>query len=311
MLTKNQYEKVKSWIYRNARPLDMARWNYHFEGGTAEDVIRILEFFQNKDGGFGHALEADCWNPNSSPLQTWCATQLLKEINLRDLSHPMIKSIMKYLSSGDGMAADRWQFSVPSNNDHPRAPWWSYSEADENPDYNPSAALAGFMIKHGEEGSNELKMGLDIAGEATEAFMNRTEQTEMHELRCFIELYEYLVELDIDSVVDVVAFRNKLINQVNNTIEKDSSKWATEYCCKPSHLFRKPDSIFYKGNEKIIEEELRFIIDSLSDEGSWAVTWEWGDYESEFAVSRRWWQAGIGIQNLILLRDFGRFALKN
>ncbi|SHJ81905.1 hypothetical protein SAMN02745751_03452 [Dethiosulfatibacter aminovorans DSM 17477] len=306
MLTGNQYQQIRSWIYRNARPLDMARWNYHFEGGTADDVIRILESFQNKDGGFGHALEADCWNPNSSPLQTWWAIQFLKEIGLRDSSHPMIKSIMKYLASGDGMAKGRWQFSVPSNNDYPRAPWWSYSEADENPGYNPSAALAGFMIKNGEKGSDEFKIGFDIAGEAVEIFLNRNESTEMHELRCFIELYEYLVELDMNSVVDIEAFRKRLIDQVNCTIEKDISKWAAEYCCKPSHLFRKPDSIFFKGNEKLMEEELRFITDSLSDEGSWAVTWEWGDYEREFAVSRRWWQANIGIQNLVLLRDFGR-----
>ena len=63
-------EKAKDFIYRNVRPLDLARWQYLFENGKKEDVFKILAKYQNEDGGLGHALEADCWNPNSSPIQT-------------------------------------------------------------------------------------------------------------------------------------------------------------------------------------------------------------------------------------------------
>ena len=63
-------EKAREFIYRNARPLELAQWQYHFENGSKENVLAVLSFYQNKDGGFGHALEADSWNPNSSPVQT-------------------------------------------------------------------------------------------------------------------------------------------------------------------------------------------------------------------------------------------------
>ena len=67
------YEKARGFIYRNARPLDLALWKYHFENGNREDVLTALMAYQNADGGFGHALEADSFNPNSAPIQTWTA----------------------------------------------------------------------------------------------------------------------------------------------------------------------------------------------------------------------------------------------
>ena len=92
------YTAAKKFILKNSRPLDMARWNYLFENGSKEDVASVLKTYQNDDGGFANALEPDCWNINSTPLQTWVATQIIKEINLDDKNHPIIKGILDYLS---------------------------------------------------------------------------------------------------------------------------------------------------------------------------------------------------------------------
>jgi hypothetical protein len=78
-MTGEVFEKARRFIYRNARPLDLARWRYHFEGGPKEAVVTALAAYQNEDGGFGHALEPDAWNPASSPVQTWAATEILRE----------------------------------------------------------------------------------------------------------------------------------------------------------------------------------------------------------------------------------------
>lgn len=61
------FEKTRMFVYRNSRPLDIARWQYHFEDGSKEAVLTALAPYQNEDGGFGHALEPDSWNPNSTP----------------------------------------------------------------------------------------------------------------------------------------------------------------------------------------------------------------------------------------------------
>ena len=86
-------EKAREFIYRNARPLDLARWNYLFEDASKQAVLVALKAYQNADGGFAHALEPDCWNANSTPMQTWAATRIIKEIGLKDQNHPMIKGI--------------------------------------------------------------------------------------------------------------------------------------------------------------------------------------------------------------------------
>lgn len=85
------FEKARTFIYRNARPLDIARCQYYFEGGSKEAVLTALSFYQNEDGGFGHALDLDAWNPNSTPIQTWAASEILREINFTDNAHPIIK----------------------------------------------------------------------------------------------------------------------------------------------------------------------------------------------------------------------------
>ena len=46
-LSKTALYEIRNWIYRNARPLDLAFWQYHFEIGSKEEVLRILQCYQN------------------------------------------------------------------------------------------------------------------------------------------------------------------------------------------------------------------------------------------------------------------------
>lgn len=94
------FENARKFIYRNARPIELACWRYHFENGTQEEVLTALSYYQNDGGGFGHGLEADCWNPYSSPIQTWQATEILRGIGFTDGGHAVIQGILRYLDSG-------------------------------------------------------------------------------------------------------------------------------------------------------------------------------------------------------------------
>ncbi|MNR68891.1 hypothetical protein D3C85_1937540 [compost metagenome] len=49
-LSTVEYKGIRSWVYRNARPLDLARWKYHFENGDPGDVLEALAAYQNEDG---------------------------------------------------------------------------------------------------------------------------------------------------------------------------------------------------------------------------------------------------------------------
>lgn len=69
-LSRDACQEVARWIYQNARPLELLTWQYLFEDGDQKRVVDVLTIYQNADGGFGHALEPDNWNPESSPYTT-------------------------------------------------------------------------------------------------------------------------------------------------------------------------------------------------------------------------------------------------
>lgn len=80
MLNKKDYEEVRVWMHRNARPLELAVWKYFFENGPKEEIASALAFYQNEDGGFGNCVEPDCWNGESSPYATMTVIGLLRQI---------------------------------------------------------------------------------------------------------------------------------------------------------------------------------------------------------------------------------------
>lgn len=47
-------KKARDWVYRSVRPVDLARWRYHFEVADNAAVLEALAAYQKEDGGFGH-----------------------------------------------------------------------------------------------------------------------------------------------------------------------------------------------------------------------------------------------------------------
>ncbi len=308
-LSCKQYGTIRKWIYRNARPLDIARWKYHFENGGKGEVLTALSMYQNEDGGFAHGLEADNWNPNSSPIQTWCATEILYELEMKDKNHPIVQGILAYLSEKRDFHDGYWDAVIPSNNEFPRAPWWSYKEdVNEEWGYNPTVCLAGFALYFSEEGSELYNSTLEIAKKAVHTFMESKILQDMHEGLCFIRFYEYCVSKGID-LFDSNTFRNKLQEMVSSLITKDTQEWKTKYICKPSQFLLSSESIFYEDNREISQYETMFIINSLHADGSWDIPWNWGQYEKEWSISKNWWKANQSIVNMRYLEGFGCFSI--
>lgn len=300
------YEKSRKFVYQHARPLDLFRWQFHFENGSKEAVLSALEAYQNEDGGFGYALECDCFNPNSSPIQTWAATEILREIDFTDQTHPIIKSILRYLSSG--MDFDerhrQWMNSIPSNNDHPHAIWWKYKEDDLEFSYNPTASLAGFFIKYGDRNSEFYRKALQIAQEAYQFWVSGMPYSEQHVTACFIRLYEYCLEANVE-LFDMNEFRNKLIAQINYELTRVEGEWDTNYVCMPSNFIKARNSPFYSANRELITKECDWIIKNQLEDGSFVIPWQWWTEYREFEVAKIWWKTDFCIKKMLFLREFG------
>lgn len=301
------FEKVRQFIYRNARPLDLARFQYHFEGGSKEAVLTTLAAYQNKDGGFGHALEPDAWNPNSAPIQIWTATEILREIDFTDGNHPIIRGILRYLAGGQDFEGHFWYNTVRSNNDYPHAPWW-HTESDStcHNDYNPTACLAGFIIRYADKNSDLYQLGCRIAKEAFDSYFAQDLLGDMHTAGCYIRLLQYCEEAGVDNVIDLATLRERLKVQVKHSITSNTAEWETSYICKPSQFLGSRDSIFYADNKDIAEYECDFIMRTQQPDGAWSIPWGWNDYPEEWAISKNWWKGNGALLNLLYLKGMGR-----
>lgn len=305
MSKKDVFENAKKFVYRNARPLEFARWKYHFENGSAEDVLNILSMYQKGDGGFAYALEPDSWNTNSNPIAVWNATRYLREIGFADAAHPVMKGILNYLDSGKDFADGKWFNTVASNNDFPHAVWWTCDSDTGLPDDNPTVSLAGFALKFSDKNSElYLKAGKIAQKAVTEFIKNPTE--EMHTVRCYGELLYYCEEINNFDIFDLEEFRKKIYEVINRVVCKEPEKWYTEYVCKPSVFFEKNHRIFSIIDRELCEKEADMMLNRQLPDGSYPVTWQWCTDYKEFEISANWWRSSIIIDNMIYLKALGR-----
>ncbi len=76
----DEFLRLRNLVFRSARPLDYTKWKFLFEKGSCDDFLSVLSGYQNEDGGFGHNIECNNWNPNSSPY-TVCIALNIKEFD--------------------------------------------------------------------------------------------------------------------------------------------------------------------------------------------------------------------------------------
>lgn len=314
------FDKAREWICLNARPLDRERFRFLFENGRREAVLSALAEYQNEDGGFGHALEADSFNPNSAPIQTWTATEILHEIALEE-DHPIVRGILAYLDSGSHFNGKCWLYTVPSNNDYPRASWWTYdSRTHDDINYNPTAALAGFALMFADKDSGLFKKCFGIAKEAIRCLKETDKCDEMHTLACYVKLAEccrraesaghgqgaesagHSSKAGLADELDIAELEQILVERIKKVMTWDTESWKTKYVCKPSNFFMSRDSYLYKSFAELAEQECSFIKEAQQPDGTWSVNWNWEDYEEQWHIAKTWWKAQIIIMNLRFLK---------
>jgi len=308
-LTAQALNEVKRWIHKNARPIDLVVWQYHFEGGSAEAVLKELAFYQNEDGGFGSALEPDCWNPDSSPYTTLQAIRILLDVSSGDTNLPMMKEAFRYLLECPHQRDYGWLFSIPTNDGYAHAPWWTYSEeANTYESVGLTAELAGIILLLGEKDSALYQKAETFAGAAIQRLNTSAAHGDMG-LGGYIELLQCINRARLQSYFDVDFLTEALCKLVYATIERDTSKWV-HYGAHPSRYITSPDSPFYKANEDIVQSELDFLIDTRPQNGIWPIPWSWFDnndkYPRQFAISENWWKAIKGTEKVLYLKRFGR-----
>lgn len=306
-LTQEALGRIRGFVLRNGRPLEAAQWRFHFEGGGAPDVLRALEPYQNPDGGFGHAVEPDLWNPQSTPYATLHAATLLRAAG--GANGPALQGILRYFRSESAFENGRWLFTVPSNDLAPHAPWWRFdteTNALESPGL--TASVAAFLLDVAEPGDSLYALAAGIAKQTRLRLLQGDAKGEMFLDAC-LALLPHWARLCAPEEVQAARARMKAL--VRKAVSHDPSEWAG-YVPRPSRYIHSPESPFFSDNRAAVEQELDYLLQTLPEDDVWPINWSWfqnGDaYPKAFAIAENWAKASVSLDKLLFLRSFGRMA---
>lgn len=283
-------QKAEQFILDTARPVERAEFQCLFHNGPKEAVVEALRPFQNPDGGFGHALEPDNWNPESTPITTNTALGILFHTGALDMAEEMTKGMVRYIKASQDSADGRWLFAVESNRNHPHAIWWEKKDDDVS-GWNPGVSLAAFLVCMGEEAYRET---------VRKAFLEWEQAKNGDALKCYILAYELLKKYGVDDIIDYDRTLQSIQDCVQEIVCKDVSKYGVEYATSPSWFDREflPDSL-----RPQIRAELAALDRLQMEDGGFDIVWQWyTPYEKEFSQARDWWRPRVTMEKLLFHR---------
>lgn len=301
LMTPEAFESSQRFIERTARPLEVARLHFHFNGASAQSVLAVLGAYQNADGGFGRALEPDLRALESSALCTALAFQVLRSIRARPENEVVSKGMAYFLKTLD-RAKGQWRIVPKSAEDSPHAPWWNQTGREDVFDrfsLNPTAEILGYLYDCQKQVPDDI---ITVVSGRVVNHVSDMEKIEMHELLCCLRLLQTR-NLPHE---DEERLRRKLVEFINATVARDPAQWKG-YSLRPLQVVESPDSSFMVGLDQAVAANLDYVISSQCEDGSWTPTWTWGQVFPEiWKTACREWSGMITLENLLLLQRFKR-----
>ncbi len=299
ILTEDQYKRAKTYVERNARPVDSALFRYFFERGEADHVIEQVAEYQNDDGGFGHAIEPDFRLPESSPAATVAAFAYLRAVDAPP-AHPVVTRAIDYLLATVDRRRWSWRPVPRTIDDYPAAPWWTYQEwVGRGPAEwgNPNAELIAALVAYAplvppndlDDAVRAVERALDVLPDAPA----------MHVFLCFLRLAR----------VAPPTLREQLVRRLRPIVRKitalEETEWW-EYSLRPCWVVPRPSAIFYDELADELSRNLDFEIANQTANGSWVPFWEWGRFPEEWERACKEWTGELTVRTLLTLRAHGR-----
>lgn len=303
-LTPHQWRQARAYLLHKARPLEAARYRFHFEAGSAGEVLATLAAYKNDDGGFGHALEPDLRTPASSALATSVAIQIMDEVRAPS-SHPLVQGALAYLLASFDSATQRWRIIPPEAEDAPRAFWWMDAGLDDRFDYfwlNPRAELLGAFWQLA--GPARVPWLASLTTRIVEEIEGHDKPVAGNDLLCALRLAATPALPD--------ALRTRLLARLRQdvvaSVETRPERWQ-QHGVRPLDVALTPDSAYAGLLAEPLQANLDFLIDSQGADGAWMPTWSWAPLDAvAWGKAAREWKGVLTLNALRALHDWGRVA---
>lgn len=308
LMTPDSFANARNYVMTDGRPLDQARFRYHFEDGDSAAVVQALAAFQNDDGGFGRALEPDLRTSASSAIATATGLGILREVDPA-AAESLIAGAVRYLLDTYDDVQQVWPIVPPAVEDAPHAPWWSYAESASSFGgfrINPRAVLLGHL-HHFAAGQPSVAALLVEAGQSLLDYVKAIPDDDlgMHDLLALVDLIE------ADHVPE--DLRRPLLEKVRRvagrSVETDPARWA-EYTLQPLQIAPAPGASLAKAVDgAAVEANLDYLIQLQAADGSWGLPWSWDFVDAAaWAEAERDWKGFHAVNRLRVLAAYGRLA---
>jgi hypothetical protein len=295
-LTREAFDKAKTFIFSHGRKLDQQLFNHHFEAGNLEAVLAELACYQNLDGGFGHALEPDLRTPASSVVATSQAFYVLRELDV-PVHLPMVQRAVTYLLQQYDPQRQVWPIIPPEADDAPHASHWAYQDAEPNfGDFlvNPRFATVGHLYHYA------ALVPSDFLAQVTNVVLGYLgklpEEMDVYDMYSCLGLVEAknFPEGERDQVAAT------LLPIIRRSLVHDQSRWGVD-CVKPLTIAPSPNShVGYSIPPTEIAANLDYEIEHQLADGSWPLGWPcWSVAEQE-------WKSHVTLAKLTTLYAYDR-----
>ncbi len=292
----SSFKLAQHFMKNHARPLERALYEYEFEATNYKKALQELIAFQNPDGGFGHGLEPDLRCNESSALATTYALGILGELPAFEEKKNVVCQALDYFITSYQDDHTGWDIIPVEAERSPRAIWWQYGVFSDNWG-NPNADIVGFFIQYRDLVTYEkLDMLIDYA---IQHLLETCDLAEMHELFCYLRLYEQL-KLNTKKRTKI---EDRLQRFINNCVIADPAK-REGYVAGPLQIIDSPKSTHYRKFANILPMELDHLIGQQATDGAWAPNWEWHQYENDWPIAEKEWKGILTLQALRILRNF-------
>lgn len=255
---------IRNYLYREGRALDVARWSYHFEDGSADEVLKALAAYQNYDGGFAHGLAPENRSENSNPLAVWAAISVLREIDFVQGSMQMLRKIFKYLEQS--MQDGNWQAGLLLDSGNQNS-----TKEEVLFGYHPTAEFLGVILRFEENEKPLYQKAIRSLSEMLTKICSADYEMKSCELIDFLNLYRDLQAADKTHLLPD-DFENFLKTRLDATIERSEKNYCedNEYIPPIYYIVGKKD-FAYVGNEEICSFYARYLEDIVTAHGYWDI----------------------------------------
>jgi hypothetical protein len=279
-------QHAAEFIWRNARMLERAQFAHAFAGGASGAVKTAVAAYQNADGGFGNALEADIRAPDSTAVACEMAMLALWESEVRDAE--IATRVCGYLSL-IAEPSGRVPIITRAVLAYPRAAHWSESSiGGDSP--NPTAGLVGMLAYQ--------RVSHPWLGRAARWCWERIERplADAHELVSVLRFLEHVRERE--RAADAAL---RLAKQVDGLGWYVGDPRSTEYGITPLHLCPRPDSIARPAfADDLIDAHLDALAARQREDGGWPIAWNPPGPAAELE-----WRGRVTWEALWRLRAYG------